>query len=191
MDKQRLWDETWLQFANMMARRHSKCASKSVACVIVKDEKPISIGLNGTPSGHTNCNEIYLKRDDAFYKRADLVRDEDVKLFERQAEIIQDGIPFIKCSDPYDHHNWSKQHEIHAEINAIGKLAADSTNALGATAYVTHSPCHACSLALIAARVARVVYTVGYEHGDGIALMRASGIEVLHMPLEEMSKNAL
>ncbi|WP_396129665.1 hypothetical protein [Exiguobacterium mexicanum] len=51
MDKQHLWDETWLQFADMMAIRHSKCASKSVACVIVKDEKPISIGLNGTPPG--------------------------------------------------------------------------------------------------------------------------------------------
>ncbi|MCT4775917.1 MULTISPECIES: deoxycytidylate deaminase [Exiguobacterium] len=191
MDKQHLWDETWLQFADMMAVRHSKCASKSVACVIVKDEKPISIGLNGTPPGHTNCNEIFIKRDDGFYKRAEYVSANAVDLLETPVQIIHDGVTYIKCSDPYDHHNWSKQHEIHAEINAIGKLAADSTNAFGATAYVTHSPCHACSLALIASRVARVVYAVGYEHGDGLDLMRESGIDVVHMPLEKSFKNTL
>ncbi|WP_214826445.1 deoxycytidylate deaminase [Exiguobacterium algae] len=191
MEKQRLWDETWLLFADMMANRHSKCASKSVACVIVKDEKPISIGLNGTPSGHTNCNEIYMKRTDGFYKRAEAMTESELDLLDEQVRLVHEGTLYLKCTDPYDHHNWSKQHEIHAEINAIGKLAADSTNAFGATAYVTHSPCHACSLALIASRVSRVVYAVGYEHGDGLELMRESGIEVLHMPLEKMSKNAL
>lgn len=191
MEKQRLWDETWLLFADMMAERHSKCASKSVACVIVKDEKPISIGLNGTPSGHTNCNEIYIKQEDGFYKHADYVTSTDVDMINEPTRLIRGGVTYIKCTDPYDHHHWSKQHEIHAEINAIGKLAADSTNAFGATAYVTHSPCHSCSLALIAARVARVIYAVGYEHGDGLELMRESGIEVLHMPLEKMNKNTL
>ena len=191
MEKQRLWDETWLLFAEMMANRHSKCASKSVACVIVKDEKPISIGLNGTPSGHTNCNEIYMKREDGFYKRVDAMTEIESDLLDDQDRLLHEGALFMKCSDPYDHHNWSKQHEIHAEINAIGKLAADSTNAFGATAYVTHSPCHACSLALIASKVSRVVYSVGYEHGDGLELMRESGIEVLHMPLGKMSKNTL
>lgn len=66
-EKQLQWDTTWLLFARMMADRHSKCASKSVACVIVKDEKPISIGINGTPSQHVNCNEIYLKQEGILY----------------------------------------------------------------------------------------------------------------------------
>ncbi|WP_313635154.1 hypothetical protein [Exiguobacterium sp.] len=48
-EKQLKWDTTWLLFARMMADRHSKCASKSVACVIVKDEKPISIGITEHP----------------------------------------------------------------------------------------------------------------------------------------------
>ena len=181
MDKQQLWDETWLLFADMMAKRHSKCASKSVACVIVKDEKPISIGLNGTPPGHRNCNEIYVKRSDGFYKRSAWADETTTET------VFIEGNEYVKCLDPYDHHVWSKQHEIHAEINAIGKLAADSTNAHGATAYVTHSPCHACSLALIAARVKRVVYAIGYEHGDGLELMRESGIEVTHVSLEKIS----
>lgn len=176
MEKQRKWDTTWLLFAEMMASRHSKCASKSVACVIVKDEKPISIGINGTPSGHLNCNERYLKKDGVLFRRVEQ---------QGQLSILHEGMYFDFCDDQEEHHFWSKQHEIHAEINALGKLAADSTSAKGATAYVTHSPCHGCSLALIASKIERVVYSVGYEYGDGLNLMRASGIEVLHLPIDD------
>ncbi len=175
-EKQLKWDTTWLLFARMMADRHSKCASKSVACVIVKDEKPISIGINGTPSQHVNCNEIYLKQDGILYTSRP-----DHPIVEESIE--RNGILFYRCENQEEHHEWSKQHEIHAEINALGKLAADSTSARHATAYVTHSPCHACSLALIASKIDRVVYSTGYEYGDGLNLMRQSGIEVIHLPL--------
>ncbi len=182
MTKQHQWDTTWLLFARMMADRHSKCASKSVACVIVKDEKPISIGINGTPSQHVNCNEIYLKQDSVLYKAAT-----EGKLHEQPDElsVLHNGQVFHRCDNQEEHHEWSKLNEIHAEINALGKLAADSTSARHATAYVTHSPCHACSLALIASKIDRVVYSTGYEYGDGLKLMRQSGIEVLHRPLTE------
>ncbi|WP_214849302.1 deaminase [Exiguobacterium sp. s193] len=176
--KQQKWDTTWLLFAQMMADRHSKCASKSVACVIVKDEKPISIGINGTPSQHVNCNEIFLKQQGTLYKSIrENVSESDTT--------IHNGHVFYHCNNQEEHHEWSKQHEIHAEINALGKLAADSTSARHATAYVTHSPCHACSLALIASKIDRVVYATGYEYGDGLNLMRQSGMDVVHLPLTE------
>jgi len=181
MKKQHQWDTTWLLFARMMADRHSKCASKSVACVIVKDEKPISIGINGTPSGHMNCNEMYLKQDNILYKSAA----EGQSQKHPDLSIVHNGQMFHRCDNQEEHHEWSKMNEIHAEINALGKLAADSTSARHATAYVTHSPCHACSLALIASKIDRVVYSTGYEYGDGLTLMRQSGIEVLHRPLTE------
>lgn len=178
VQKQQQWDTTWLLFARMMADRHSKCASKSVACVIVKDEKPISIGINGTPSQHVNCNEIYLKQAGVLYKASiDEVKDTE--------SVLHNGRMFYRCTNQEEHHEWSKLNEIHAEINALGKLAADSTSSRHATAYVTHSPCHACSLALIASKIDRVVYSTGYEYGDGLTLMRQSGIEVIHRPLTE------
>jgi dCMP deaminase len=174
--KQLKWDTTWLLFARMMADRHSNCASKSVACVIVKDEKPISIGINGTPSQHVNCNEIYLKQEGILYTSRS-----DHPITEESSE--RNGILFYRCENQEEHHVWSKQHEFHAEINALGKLSADSTSARHEIAYVKHSPCHACSLALIASNIDRVVYSTGYEYGDRLNLMRQSGIEVIHLPL--------
>lgn len=74
---------------------------------------------------------------------------------------------------------------LHAEANAITKLARSSNNSDGATLYVTASPCIECSKLIIQAGIKRVVYGEHYRLEDGINLLRKVGIEVIYLNPEE------
>ena len=85
-----------------------------------------------------------------------------------------------------DEHNTTKPYVLHAEANAITKLARSSNNSDGATLYVTASPCIECSKLIIQAGIKRVVYGEHYRLEDGINLLKRAGIEVLYLnPAEE------
>lgn len=71
---------------------------------------------------------------------------------------------------------------VHAEMNAIAFAARHQGGAYGATLYLTHSPCLACSGLLINAGIARVVYRHRYRIATGVERLRAAGIAVEHQP---------
>jgi dCMP deaminase len=73
----------------------------------------------------------------------------------------------------------TKPYVLHAEANAITKLAKSSNSGEGSTLYVTASPCMECSKLIIQAGIKRVVYSDLYHNTDGIDLLRRSGIEVI------------
>ncbi len=73
----------------------------------------------------------------------------------------------------------TKPYVLHAEANAITKIARSGNNSDGATLYVTDSPCIECSKLIIQAGIKRVVYAREYRLADGIDLLRRAGIEVL------------
>lgn len=75
----------------------------------------------------------------------------------------------------------SKPYVLHAEANAITKLARSSNNSDGATIYITASPCIECAKLIIQAGIRRVVYAESYRLEDGINLLRRAGIEVVHL----------
>lgn len=70
---------------------------------------------------------------------------------------------------------------LHAEANAITKLARSSNNSDGSTLYVTASPCIECAKLIIQAGIKRVVYAEKYRLEDGIALLQRAGIEVIYL----------
>ena len=70
---------------------------------------------------------------------------------------------------------------LHAEANAITKLARSSNNSDGSTLYVTASPCIECAKLIIQAGIRRVVYAKKYRLEDGIALLQRAGIEVIYL----------
>ena len=70
---------------------------------------------------------------------------------------------------------------LHAEANAITKLARSSNNSDGSTLYVTASPCIECAKLIIQAGIKRVVYAKKYRLEDGIALLQRAGIEVIYL----------
>ena len=75
----------------------------------------------------------------------------------------------------------TKKYVLHAEANAITKVAASTNNCSGATVYVTASPCIECAKLIIQAGIKRVVYSEEYHLRDGIELLQHAGIEVLFL----------
>ena len=74
---------------------------------------------------------------------------------------------------------------LHAEANAISKIAKSNNSSNGATMYVTTSPCIECAKLIIQAGIVRIVYSEDYRLDDGIQLMKRAGIEVCFIDLNE------
>lgn len=77
----------------------------------------------------------------------------------------------------------TKPYVLHAEANAITKLARSGNNSDGATLYVTASPCIECAKLIIQAGIRRVVYGEQYRLCDGVELLRRAGVVVEVLPL--------
>ena len=80
-----------------------------------------------------------------------------------------------------EENNVTLPYVLHAEANAITKLARSSNNSDGATLYVTDAPCIECSKLIIQAGINRVVYARAYRLDDGIKLLKQANIEVEHI----------
>ena len=82
-----------------------------------------------------------------------------------------------------DENNVTKPYVLHAEANAITKIARSGNNSDGATLYVTTSPCIECAKLIIQAGIKRVVYGEKYRIEDGIRLLERAGIELKYLQL--------
>lgn len=95
--------------------------------------------------------------------------------------IISDGFNGTPCGFENmceDENNKTKPYVLHAEANAITKLAKSHNSSVGATLYVTHSPCIECAKLIIQSGISRVVYMKQYRSNDGIKLLQRANIKV-------------
>lgn len=83
-----------------------------------------------------------------------------------------------------DENNVTYPYVLHAEANAITKIARSNNNSEGATLYVTDAPCIECSKLIIQAGIKRVVYSRKYRLDDGLRLLEKAGIDVVYMGIE-------
>lgn len=164
INTQSKWDNTYMNIAKEYAA-HSKCAAKHVACVIVKDNNIISIGINGTMPGRENCCDKFKKVEGQWYK-------------------CYNGVWRITDND--EHHEWSRINETHAEINALAKANNNGVSVVGSTAYITHSCCFDCAKALATFGVKRIVYDKEY---DGILKVVAylTKLDIEFVSMEEIN----
>ena len=88
-----------------------------------------------------------------------------------------------------EENNVTKPYVLHAEANAITKLARSSNNSEGSTLYVTASPCIECSKLIIQSGIKRVVYAEKYRLTDGIDLLERAGVKVEYMNPDEMGSS--
>jgi len=84
-----------------------------------------------------------------------------------------------------DENGLTKPYVLHAEANALTKVARSNNSSDGATLYVTASPCLECAKLIIQSGIRRVVFNDLYRLHDGIDLMERAGIECVHLPLNE------
>ena len=138
--------DVFMKTAFLFAEK-SKCVSHHVGAVIVKNDRIISVGYNGSPPGLPNCCERFNKDE-----------------FDRIA-----------------HSKWSKDNEIHAEMNSLMYASKTNIETDGADIYVTISPCNECLKNLTASGIKNVYYLYPYDASTpNPALLKR--INVLEVP---------
>ena len=181
-EKQLAFDKRYLRMAQIWAE-NSYAIKRQVGCLIVKDNSIISDGYNGTPSGFENvCEDIVGCK----------IWGDNWNEFKQCERIVFSELsqPMYKtvikrCCD------WGNEKErcpnailktkpyvLHAEANAISKLAKGTNHADGATLYVTDAPCLECSKMIIQAGIKRVVFWRDYHSHDGVQLLLKAGIKI-------------
>ena len=126
-------------------------------------------------------DQRYLKMADIWAQNSYCKRRKVGALLVKDKMIISDGYngtPSGFENICEDENNNTKSYVLHAEANAITKVAKSGNNSLNATLYVTSSPCMECSKLIIQAGIKRVVFTENYRLEDGINLLKRANIEV-------------
>jgi dCMP deaminase len=82
-----------------------------------------------------------------------------------------------------DEENYTKWYVLHAEANAILKVASSTQSCKGATLYVTLSPCRDCSKLIHQSGIVRVVYSLEYKDTSGIEFLKKAGVQTEHLPI--------
>jgi len=105
--------------------------------------------------------------------------------------IISDGYNgtpsgFENVCEDEDH--YTKWYVLHAEANAILKVASSTQSCLGATLYITLSPCKECSKLIHQAGIIRVVYAVAYKDDSGLKFLEKAGVKLQHVLLAPQTK---
>jgi len=85
-----------------------------------------------------------------------------------------------------DEEGLTKWYVLHAEANAILKVASSTQSCQGATLYLTLSPCRECSKLIHQAGIIRLVYLKDYKDGTGIEFLKKANVEIVHIPEEEL-----
>jgi dCMP deaminase len=126
-------------------------------------------------------DQRYLKMADIWAQNSYCKRRKVGALLVKDKMIISDGYngtPSGFENECEDAENKTKTYVLHAEANAITKVAKSGNSSLGATLYVTSSPCIECSKLIIQAGIKRVVFTENYRLEDGINLLKRANIDI-------------
>jgi dCMP deaminase len=135
------WIDAFMDTAERFAQL-SSAVRLQVGAVVVKDNRIISIGYNGMPSGWDNlCEDIVQLSDDTLVTK-------------------------------------TKPEVIHAEANAISKLAKSGDSGDGADLFCTHAPCIHCAKIIYGAGVKKVYYRNSYRDEDGLKFLTKCGIDI-------------
>ena len=141
-----------------------------VGAIIVKDDRIISIGYNGMPAGwDNNCEDVEWCSAGGWLS----------------PEEIEEGWPFESTYLDADGNTMqgryrlkTKPEVLHAESNAIAKLAKSTNSGLGADLFVTHSPCLDCAKLIYQSGISRVWYGENYRDDTGIQFLVKSNVSV-------------
>lgn len=135
-----------------------------------------------------NLDYRYLRMAQIWAENSYCIRRQVGCLVVKEKMIISDGYngtPSGFENVCEDDNKVTKPYVLHAEANAITKLARSSNNSDGATLYVTASPCIECAKLIIQSGIRRVVYGEQYRLNDGIDLLKRAGIEVVYKEINE------
>lgn len=129
-------------------------------------------------------DRAYLRMAHQWSKLSHCNRKQVGAIIVKDAMIISDGYNgtpagFDNCCE--DEEGNTQWYVLHAEANAILKVAKSTNNCKGATLYLTLSPCKDCSKLVLQAGITKVVYSNSYKDTEGIDFLKSAGIEIIHI----------
>jgi dCMP deaminase len=142
---------------------------------------------NSTDEKQTSLDKRYLRMAKIWAENSYCNRRKVGAIIVKDKMIISDGYNGTpsgfenKCEDE---NNLTFPFVLHAEANAITKVAKSNNSSHGATLYVTTSPCIECSKLIIQSGITRVVFCDKYHKETGLQLLEKTAIEIVHLPLE-------
>jgi|TARA_Y100000813_G_scaffold157837_1_gene117992 dCMP deaminase len=129
-------------------------------------------------------DQAYMRMAAEWAQLSHCVRKQVGALIVKDRMIIADGFngtptgfPNV-CENEEGETNW---YVLHAEANAITKLARSNNSAVGATLYITMSPCRECAKLIHQAGISRVVYRDEYKDPQGLEFLKQAGVELVHL----------
>lgn len=137
---------------------------RKVGCVIVKENQVISFGYNGTPHGFDNQCETVEKTGWDLPDQAILLE--------------ENGWTISKDDSCVAYRHITKREVLHAESNAIMKVAKSTMSCDGADLYTTTCPCFDCAKLIIQSGIKKVYYREDYRDMSGVELLKTAGIDV-------------
>lgn len=129
-------------------------------------------------------DRAYLRLAENWAKLSHCTRKQVGAIIVKDAIIISDGFNGTPagfdncCENEQGETHW---YVLHAEANAILKVAKSTNNCSGATLYLTHSPCRDCSKLILQSGISRLVYQEEYKDKTGLQFLQESGLEVLQI----------
>ncbi len=133
-------------------------------------------------------DKAYLKMAQEWAKLSHCERKQVGALIVKDKMIISDG--YNGCPSGFentceDEDNYTKWYVLHAEANAILKVANSTQSCSGATLYITLSPCKDCSKLIHQSGIKRVVYANEYKDTSGLEFLKKAGIFITHLKIDE------
>lgn len=146
-----------------------------VGSIIVKDDRIISIGYNGMPSGwDNNCEDKVWDKGAGGWLSPEEFNEQYP--YEENVELIDPDEGAFQIARRYGLK--TKPEVLHAEANAIAKVARSSESAEGSVLFVTHSPCIECAKLIYQSGIKQVFYRDNYRSSDGIDFLKQAGVIV-------------
>jgi dCMP deaminase len=163
------------KFIDMYMDWANRCAELShakrlqVGAVIVKDDSVISYGYNGMPAGwDNNCEDKVWDKGAGGWLSPEEI--EEQYPYEGWHEGAGRNVRYGLKTKP---------EVLHAESNAIAKLASSSQSGLGADIFITHAPCLDCAKLIYQSGISSVYYRNSYRDSSGLEFLTKSGVEVV------------
>jgi dCMP deaminase len=148
-----------------------------VGAIVVKDDRIISIGYNGMPAGwDNNCEDKTYMEPNGWMDPPEIFAK-----FPYEEEVYEQMGDETMHTVKRRYSLKTKPEVLHAETNAIAKLAKSSDSGVGSTMFITHAPCIDCAKLIYQSGINSVYYHGDYRSDVGIEFLRKSGVSVVQL----------
>ncbi len=161
----RAWPEVLMKIAEVIARKRSLCLKQQTAALIVRKNRIVATGYNGTVAGSEECHDYWRGQ------------------YEQDPSVAPSFDEWLKSEDfKVKHRIWSLDNEVHAEANALLFACRSGIKVKKCSMYCLHLPCNRCAMMIIQSGIGAVYYkNHNPKYLVNIKFMQSHGVKVIQV----------